>query len=112
MPRASGTSLTDPILPGTVIMYASSTIPTGWLKCDGAAVSRTTYKALFGIIGTTYGTGDGSTTFNVPNFASAGATTVRFPGGTGAGIAMGATVTFGSATAVGLALGIQFMIRF
>lgn len=40
---------------------------SGWLLCDGAAVSRTTYSTLFGVIGTTYGVGDGSTTFNVPD---------------------------------------------
>lgn len=47
--------------------YAGSTIPTGWLECDGSAVSRTTYAALFTAIGTTWGTGDGSTTFNLPD---------------------------------------------
>ena len=52
---------------GAVEMYAGSTAPTGWLLCDGSAVSRTTYSALFAIIGTTYGTGDGSTTFNLPD---------------------------------------------
>jgi microcystin-dependent protein len=41
--------------------------PTGWLLCDGAAVSRSTYATLFGIVGTTYGVGDNSTTFNLPN---------------------------------------------
>ena len=52
---------------GMVIAYAGSTSPSGWLLCDGSAVSRETYAALFAVIGTTYGTGDGSTTFNVPN---------------------------------------------
>lgn len=47
--------------------YAGSTIPTGWLECDGTAVSRTTYAALFAAISTTWGTGDGSTTFNLPD---------------------------------------------
>lgn len=45
-------------------------IPTGWLQCNGAAVSRTTYATLFALIGTTYGAGDGVTTFNVPNLAA------------------------------------------
>ena len=52
---------------GTVTMFAGSTAPTGWLICDGSAVSRTTYAALFAVIGTTYGTGNGSSTFNLPN---------------------------------------------
>ena len=52
---------------GAVLPFAMSTAPSGWLECDGAAVSRTTYAALFSAIGTTHGTGDGSTTFNVPD---------------------------------------------
>jgi len=52
---------------GVVAMHAANTAPTGWLECDGAAVSRTTYAALFTAIGTTWGSGDGSTTFNVPD---------------------------------------------
>ncbi len=51
----------------SVIPYAGATAPTGWLLADGAAVSRATYSDLFAVIGTTYGAGDGSTTFNVPN---------------------------------------------
>lgn len=54
---------------GTVNLYAGGTAPTGWLMCDGSAVSRTTYNELFTAIGTTYGAGDGSTTFNVPNLS-------------------------------------------
>jgi len=52
---------------GTVLHFAGSSAPTGWLLCDGSAVSRTTYATLFALISTTYGSGDGSTTFNVPN---------------------------------------------
>lgn len=52
---------------GTILPYSSTTIPEGYLVCDGSAVSRTTYADLFDVIGTTYGTGDGSTTFNLPN---------------------------------------------
>jgi phage-related tail fiber protein len=48
-------------------MYGGASAPQGWLLCDGAAMSRTTYARLFGIIGTTFGVGDGSTTFNVPD---------------------------------------------
>jgi microcystin-dependent protein len=51
---------------GAVMDFAMATAPTGWLACDGQAVSRTTYAALFAAVGTTWGVGDGSTTFNVP----------------------------------------------
>lgn len=54
--------------PGRIVMQALSTVPTGYLECDGSAISRTTYSGLFTAIGTTYGVGDGSTTFNVPDF--------------------------------------------
>lgn len=57
-----------PAIPsGTVAMYAGASAPANWLLCDGSAVSRTTYAALFAVVGTTYGVGDGSTTFNVPD---------------------------------------------
>lgn len=52
---------------GAVSHFAMNTAPTGWLKANGAAVSRTTYAALFSAIGTTFGAGDGSTTFNLPD---------------------------------------------
>lgn len=52
---------------GEVTAFAGSSAPTGWLLCDGSAVSRTTYADLFAIIGTVYGAGNGSTTFNLPN---------------------------------------------
>lgn len=52
---------------GQVAMFATTTAPTGWLLCNGSAVSRVTYAELFAAIGTTYGIGDGLTTFNVPN---------------------------------------------
>jgi len=51
----------------TIVPWSDSAVPTGFLECNGAAVSRSTYATLFGIIGTTYGSGDGSTTFNVPD---------------------------------------------
>lgn len=54
--------------PGVVQAYAGDTVPAGWLLCNGQEVSRTTYSALFSAIGTTYGAGDESTTFNVPDF--------------------------------------------
>ena len=52
---------------GTIIVWSTSTPPAGYLICNGAAVSRTTYAALFKVIGTTWGAGDGNTTFNLPN---------------------------------------------
>jgi microcystin-dependent protein len=52
---------------GSIIIWSTNTPPSNWLLCNGATVSRTTYAALFSVIGTTYGAGDGSTTFVVPN---------------------------------------------
>lgn len=52
---------------GVTVPYAGATSPTGWLLCNGQAVSRTSYSRLFAVIGTKYGNGDGSTTFNVPD---------------------------------------------
>lgn len=52
---------------GTIVQWPSNTTPANWLICDGSAVSRSAYASLFSAIGTTYGTGDGSTTFNLPN---------------------------------------------
>ena len=73
---------------GGLIMWGTGTAPSGWLLCDGTAVNRTTYAALFAVIGTTFGVGDGSTTFNVPNYTN------RMPYGTTVG------ATGGSADAV------------
>lgn len=52
---------------GTILPWTTTTAPSGFLECNGAAVSRSTYSALFAVISTTYGAGDGSTTFNVPD---------------------------------------------
>ena len=54
---------------GTILPWSASSLPTGFLECAGAAVSRSTYSALFAIISTTYGVGNGSSTFNLPNLA-------------------------------------------
>jgi microcystin-dependent protein len=68
--------------PGIVVDFGGSAAPSGFLVCDGSAKSRTTYANLFAAIGTTWGAGDGSTTFNVPNMARR----VRVgSGGTGTG---------------------------
>jgi microcystin-dependent protein len=53
---------------GFVAAWPLASVPTGWLECDGSAVSRSSYPALFAVYGTSYGPGDGSTTFNLPNY--------------------------------------------
>jgi microcystin-dependent protein len=64
----AASNVTIAVVPtGMIAPYAGSSAPTGYLLCDGSAVSRTTYATLFALIGTTYGSGDGSTTFNVPD---------------------------------------------
>lgn len=58
----------DVVMPiGSIITYAGNTSPNNWLICDGSAISRNTYNDLFSVIGTTFGQGDGFTTFNLPN---------------------------------------------
>ena len=64
---AIGSALAEVIPAGNVSATARASAPDGWLLCDGQAVSRTTYEVLFTAISTTYGAGNGSTTFNVPN---------------------------------------------
>ena len=96
---ADGTATTDAatvaqvaavnsVMTGTIQMWPTASAPTGYLLCAGSAVSRTTYAALFAIVGTTFGVGDGSTTFNLPNYTN------RMPYGTTVG------ATGGSADAV------------
>lgn len=63
---AGGTLFADTPL-GTINAFGGNTAPDGWLMCQGQAVSRTTYAELFAVIGTNYGAGDGSTTFNLPD---------------------------------------------
>jgi microcystin-dependent protein len=63
---ASG-AIPDSTASGTVVPWGGTSAPTGWLDCDGSAVSRSTYADLFTAIGTTYGVGDGSSTFNIPD---------------------------------------------
>jgi microcystin-dependent protein len=70
---------------GALLMWSTGSVPSGWLLCDGAAVSRTTYSTLFGVIGTTFGSGDGSTTFNLPDYQN------RAPFGAGGLYALGTT---------------------
>jgi microcystin-dependent protein len=61
------TAQTTAAPPGAIMAFAASSAPTGWLVCDGSAVSRTSYAALFAVLSTTWGAGDGSTTFNLPD---------------------------------------------
>lgn len=73
---------------GSIIPYAGAAAPTGWLLCDGTAVSRATYASLYAVITTTYGVGDGATTFNLPDLRQ------RFPLGkaaSGTGSTLGST---------------------
>ena len=65
----TGANLTniDLVNTGLIIPWTDGSVPSGFLECNGAAVSRSTYAALFAVIGTTYGSGNGSTTFNVPD---------------------------------------------
>ena len=66
--QAATKGYVDQVLPpGSLMAYAASSAPTGWLLCDGSAVSRTTYATLYSVIGTTWGAGDTTTTFNVPD---------------------------------------------
>ncbi|CAF1299959.1 unnamed protein product, partial [Didymodactylos carnosus] len=58
---------------GTVMLYTGTSVPSKWLRCDGSAISRSTYSQLYSVIGTLYGTGDGVYTFNLPDFRG------RFP---------------------------------
>jgi microcystin-dependent protein len=61
------TTRSDSVPTGSIIFFAANTPPTGYIKANGAAVSRSTFSALFSAISTTFGAGDGSTTFNVPD---------------------------------------------
>jgi phage-related tail fiber protein len=65
--QIAASDLAKIVPPGTVIYVAMSSAPDGYLKCNGAAISRSTYTALFNAIGTTFGAGNGSSTFNVPD---------------------------------------------
>ena len=98
---SAGTAATDAanmanvaaVLPvGMMSVYGGASAPSGWVLCQGQALSRTTYSALYAVLGTTFGVGDGSTTFNVPDMRNS------FPIGVGTTAARGATG--GSADAV------------
>jgi len=74
-----GQSINSSSPAGVIKQFGSTTVPSGFLNCDGSAISRTTYAILFAAIGTTYGNGNGTTTFNVPDFRG------RMPMGDGTG---------------------------
>lgn len=110
----SGANLTgiEGIPTATIVPWSSASVPTGFLECNGQAVSRSTYSALFAIVGTTYGAGDGSSTFLVPDLqdnvavgksnnkalgSTAGANTVSSSGTVGTNINV--TGTVGGSTA-------------
>tara|TARA_A100001391_G_C5064778_1_gene276902 strand:- start:1066 stop:1629 length:564 start_codon:yes stop_codon:yes gene_type:complete len=63
----SGLSGIEGVPTGTIVSWSKSAVPTGFLECDGSNVSRSTYSDLFSAIGTTYGAGDGSSTFGLPD---------------------------------------------
>lgn len=76
----------DPEPPGLLAPFAGSAAPNGYLLCDGSAVSRATYSDLFDVVGETYGAGDGSTTFNVPDLRGRVAMGLDNMGGTSADV--------------------------
>ena len=78
------TSASSGIPAGILVPFAGSTAPDGWLLCDGSAVSRTTYSSLFAVIAATYGAGDGSTTFGLPDLRGRMAVGLDNMGGTSA----------------------------
>jgi len=90
VPAFSTVSAVNPA--GAIIMYGAATAPTGYLKCDGSNINRTTYSDLFTAIGTTYGSGDGSLTFGIPNLES------RFPIGYDGGSSYALAGTGGAIT--------------
>ena len=85
------TNAVSPTPVGSLQAYAGASAPNGWLLCDGTAVSRTLYAELFSVLSTTYGAGDASTTFNVPDMRG------RMPMGAGTGKGLNATGATGTA---------------
>jgi microcystin-dependent protein len=86
----------------TIVPWSSASVPSGFLECAGADVSRTTYSALFAIIGTTYGAGDGSTTFGLPDLQDntpVGKSGTKSLGSTGGANTVAATGNVGGSTA-------------
>jgi len=85
-------SLSTPALTGSIIAYAGTTTPSGYLECNGANVSRTTYASLFSAVGVTWGAGDGTTTFTLPDLRRRTMIGKNGTAGTGSpGITVGST---------------------
>ena len=100
----SGANLTgiEGIPTATIVPWSSSSVPTGFLECNGAAVSRSTYAALFAIVGTTYGAGDGASTFNLPDLqdnVAMGKSGTKALASTGGANTVAATGNVGGSTA-------------
>lgn len=93
--------------PGAIIAYGGSSAPAGWLLCNGSAVSRSTYSVLFGIIGTTFGAGNGATTFNLPK----GNNLVLDPADVSATVTYAGIGTASSATAILTRVGADITIN-
>jgi microcystin-dependent protein len=87
--NTANTAITNNTPVGVVNMWVTGTAPTGWLLCQGQAVSRSTYGSLFTVLSTTYGAGDGSTTFNLPDLRGR----VPMGAGTGRNVADNANLT-------------------
>lgn len=99
---------------GAIFPYGGTVPPANYLLCDGAAYKRLEYKELFAVIGTSYGGGDGATTFNVPNYKSGSATTLRVPVGAGTGAVIGTTtgsILSNAATVQGAGIVSNFIIK-
>jgi len=94
--ETSITTATDAVPVGVLVPFAGSTAPDGWLLCDGSAISRTTYADLYVVISTTYGAGNSSTTFNLPDLRGRMALGLDNMGGTSADV-----VTAGVADTLG-----------
>ena len=100
----SGANLTgiEGIPTATIVPWSSSSVPTGFLECNGAAVSRSTYSALFAIVSTTYGAGDGASTFNLPDLqdnVAMGKSGTKALASTGGANTVAASGTVGGSTA-------------
>ena len=100
----TGANLTniEGINTGIIVPWSSASVPTGFLECNGAAVSRSTYSALFAVISTTYGAGDGSSTFNLPDLqdnVAIGKSGTKALASTGGANTVAASGTVGGSTA-------------
>lgn len=91
---AAVSNVTNAFPIGMMVAYGGPTAPSLWLLCDGTAVNRTTYSALFAVIGTSFGAGNGTTTFNLPDMRD------KYPIGKSGTVALGASVGSNNAIVV------------